>query len=151
MRNAIAAVLLAGALLAGLLLSGAIRAGSAEGRQLTGAFCTNPNALPKPGACIELSFGDQTAQGYTGSTQRVISLRPGDYWLTVDDTSAAHNFVLESPEGADRQLTAVADAPGEVTVQVHLTHGLWTLYCDPHRMMGMFVTADVGGVGQTDE
>ena len=40
---------------------------SADGRELVGHFCSNPNALPKHGACISLSFDGQTAQGYTNS------------------------------------------------------------------------------------
>jgi plastocyanin len=121
---------------------------SADGRELVGAFCTNPQALPKPGACISLSSGDQTAQGYTNSQERVLALRPGTYWLQVNDTSTAHNFSLESPDGSDQDLTQVADAPGLVTTKIHLTPGTWVLFCDPHRPMGMYVTIDVGGVGQ---
>ena len=140
------AVAVVAALTAGSLSSSA----SAEGRALAGTYCSNPNAMPKPTACISLSFGDQTAQGYTSSPERVITLRPGVYWLTVDDTSTAHNFSLEAPNGADQDITAVADAPGEVTVKVNLTPGSWTLFCDPHRAMGMYVDIEVGGVGQQE-
>ncbi len=85
MRKKIAGALLLAALVAiGLVATvGPIGAGAAEGRQIDGQFCTNPQALPKPGACIALSFGEQTAQGYTDSPDRVLSLRPGTYWLTV--------------------------------------------------------------------
>ena len=139
------------ALLAGLIataVAGTSPAARSDGRQLTAAYCTNPNAMPKPGACISLSDGDQTAQGYTDSADRSIAVRPGVYWLTVDDTSSAHNFVLESPDGADQQITDVVDTPGEVTIKVDLTHGTWVLFCAPHRPMGMYVDLDVGGVGQ---
>jgi plastocyanin len=121
---------------------------SADGRQLTGTFCTNAQAMPKPGACISLAEGGQTAQGYTGSQERVLTLRPGTYWLSVNDNSTAHNFSLESPDGSDQDVTEVADAPGWVTVKVHLTPGTWVLFCDPHRPMGMYVDIEVGGVGQ---
>lgn len=127
---------------------GATGARSDEGRQLAGVYCSNPNAMPKPGACMQLSFGDQTAQGYTNSPNRTITLRPGVYWLTVDDNSTAHNYSLESPDGSDQDLTGVADAPGSVTYKVDLTHGTWVLFCEPHRAMGMYVQIEVGGVGQ---
>ena len=125
-----------------------VGAASADGRQLTGAFCTNAQAMPKPGACISLAFDGQTAQGYTGSQERVLTLRPGTYWLTVNDTSTAHNYSLEGPDGSDQDITGIADAPGLVTVKVNLTHGTWVLFCDPHRPMGMYVDLEVGGVGQ---
>jgi hypothetical protein len=121
---------------------------SDDGRQLTGEFCTNAMAMPKPGACISLSYGGTTAQGYTDSIERTLTLRPGTYWLSVNDTSLTHNFALESPDGSDQDLTAVAEAPGWVTVKVDLSHGHYTLFCDPHRMMGMYVDIEVGGVGQ---
>jgi hypothetical protein len=121
-----------------------------DGRQLTGAFCMNPNALPKPMACIQLSFDGRTVQGYTGSTERTISLQPGTYWLTVDDNSPSHNFSLENPDGVDQDVTGVADAPGSVTVKVHLTRGRWVLFCDPHRSFGMYVNLEVRGDGQAD-
>ena len=50
---------------------------SADGRELIGQFCTNPQAQPKPGACMSLSFDGQTATGYTNSPNRVLELRPG--------------------------------------------------------------------------
>jgi hypothetical protein len=142
----------------GVLVAAAVAASTAraipagadntDGRQLAGQFCTNPNAMPAPGACIQLAYGDQTAQGYTDSPTRVLTLRPGIYWLTVTDTSPKHNFSLASPDGSDQDLTGVADTPGEVTVKVNLTHGTWVLFCDPHRAMGMYVDIEVGGVGQ---
>jgi plastocyanin len=123
---------------------------SADGRELTGRFCTNPQAQPKPGACMSLSFDGQTATGYTNSPDRVLELRPGTYWLSVDDTSAAHNFALEDPSGAVDVITGVAGTPGWVTVKVNLTPGTWRLLCVPHDEFGMYVQIDVGGVGEVD-
>lgn len=119
-------------------------------RQLVGEFCSNPAALPKPGACMSLSYQGQTAVGYTGSTTRLLTLRPGTYWLSVNDTSTAHNFALESPDGTDTDLTGVTDAPGWVSVKVDLTPGTWVLFCsaDDHRGDGMFVDIQVGGAAQ---
>lgn len=132
------------------LLAGTSLAADDPGRQLTGAFCTNPDAQPAPGACIQLSFDGTTVQGYTGSTTRTIALRPGVYWLTVTDNSTKHNFSLEDPSGADQDLTAVLDTPGTVTRKVLLQPGTWTLFCDAddHRGDGMYVTIEVGGEGQ---
>jgi plastocyanin len=123
---------------------------SADGRPLTGEFCTNANAMPKPGACIQLSYDGQTAQGYTNSSNRTLNLRPGTYWLSVNDTSSAHDFSLEDPNGSDQNLTAVAATPGWVTTKINLTPGTWVLFCDPHRAMGMYININVGGVGQVD-
>jgi Copper binding proteins, plastocyanin/azurin family len=140
-----ALALAAGAVATGF---GVVGARSDDGRQLNGVYCSNPNAMPKPGACIQLSFADQTAQGYTDSPNRALALRPGVYWLTVDDNSSAHNYVLESPDGTDQALTGVTDTPGAVTYKVNLKHGTWVLFCAPHRAMGMYVDMNVGGVGQ---
>jgi plastocyanin len=118
------------------------------GRQLNAQYCTNPMAMPKPGACIALTFNAQTAQGYTDSPDRTLIVRPGTYWLTVTDDSTAHNFSLARPDGTDTDITDVAGTPGAVTVKVNLTQGTWVLFCEPHRAMGMYVDLVVGGVGQ---
>ena len=125
-------------------------AARSDGRQLSGVFCTNAQAMPKPGACIQLSNGGQTAQGYTDSPDRSLTLQPGVYWLTVNDSNTAHNFSLESPDGSDQDITGIPDTPGLVTVKVNLTHGTWVLFCDAddHRAMGMYVDIQVGGIGQ---
>lgn len=119
-------------------------------RQLAGEFCSNPAAEPMSGACISLSYQGQTAVGYTGSTSRVLTLKPGTYWLTVNDTKTTHNFALETPDGSDTDITGVADTPGRVAVKVTLTPGTWVLFCsaDDHREDGMFVDIQVGGPGQ---
>jgi plastocyanin len=141
------------AILAATVLTAVANAGPATadsdiGRQLTGHYCTNANAMPKPGACIELGFDGQTAQGYTNSNNRVLTIRPGTYWLTVTDNSTFHNFSLARPDGSDTDITGITDAPGAVTVKVELTPGTWVLFCEPHRSMGMYVDIVVGGVGQ---
>jgi hypothetical protein len=150
MRKAISRLPLIAALLAALFVAGPVAAVSADGRQLVGEFCTNPQALPKPGACISLSFGGETAMGYTDAPNRVLTLRPGTYWLTVDDNSTAHNFSLRSPDGLEQAITGVADTPGRVTVKVLLTYGTYVLFCaaDAHEKDGMYVDIEVGGVGQ---
>lgn len=148
MRKTIAGLSTLAALIAVPATVAPIGVASADGRQLTGQFCTNANAMPKPGACISLAFEGQVAEGYTGSSERTLTLRPGTYWLTVNDNSTVHNVSLAGPDGTDADLTEVADAPGWVTVKIDLTPGAWVLFCDPHRMMGMYVDIEVGGVGQ---
>lgn len=123
---------------------------SADGRELVGEFCSNPHAQPKPGACMSLSFDGQTATGYTDSPNRILELRPGTYWLNVNDNSSSHNFALQDPTGGLDVITGVADTPGWVSVKVNLTPGTWHLLCVPHDEFGMFVQIDVGGVGQLD-
>jgi hypothetical protein len=137
-------------IVAALVTAAPAVARSADGRQLVGQFCTHVGAMPKPGACISLSYDGQTAEGYTDSPDRVLTLRPGVYWLSVNDTSNVHNFSLESPDSAGQDITGVPDTPGWATVKVNLTPGTWVLFCDAdgHRAMGMYVDIEVGGVGQ---
>ena len=47
-------------------------------------------------------------QGYFDSPGQ-ISPRPGNYWLTVVDTSNAHNFTLQGPNGLDMDITLVSN------------------------------------------
>ena len=141
-------VIVLAAMAVALATIGSTAVQASDGRQLVGEFCSNPSATPKATACMSLSFGGQTAQGYTDSPDRVLTLRPGTYWLTVNDNLAAHNYSLESPDGVDQDLTGVADTPGPVTIKVNLTHGTWVLFCDPHRSYGMYIDINVGGVGQ---
>jgi hypothetical protein len=77
--------------------------------------------------------------------QPVTSLRPGTYWLTVDDLADAHNFHIRGP-GLDDVVTSVPFM-GTVTHKIHLRHGTYTFQCDPHAPI-MFGTFTVGGVGQ---
>jgi plastocyanin len=80
--------------------------------------------------------------------QPVTSLRPGVYWLTVHDLSTHHNFHILGP-GLDDVVTTVP-FQGDTTIKVQLEHGTYTFQCDPHALLGMRGTFDVGGVGQTD-
>jgi plastocyanin len=75
----------------------------------------------------------------------VTSLRPGEYWLTVDDLSTHHNFHILGP-GLNDVVTTVPFT-GTVTVKIHLSHGEYRFQCDPHAsiMHGSFA---VDGVGQ---
>jgi hypothetical protein len=101
---------------------------SAAGRELQGTV--------GPGFTISLRDEDG---------QPVTSLRPGTYWLTIDDLSSTqHNFHIFGP-GLDVGTTV--PFTGTVTVKIHLSHGEYTFQCDPHAhtMHGSF---DVGGVGQ---
>lgn len=144
------------AALAAIGVTAAIMVGtaSADGRTLDGSFCSHfvsGSPFP-PGLCIQLSSGNQTVQGYFDSPGQ-ISLRPGNYWLTVVDTSNFHNFTLTGPDGLDMDITPVPNGSTPTiteTVQVHLDHGSYTLLCDAdsHAADGMEITLDVGGVGQ---
>jgi hypothetical protein len=78
--------------------------------------------------------------------QPVTSLRPGTYWLTVDDRSERHNFHIFGP-GLDE--ASSVPFVGTVTLKIHLRHGRYTFQCDPHSM-SMIDRFDVGGVGQID-
>jgi plastocyanin len=142
--------------IAGVIAACSTAAASADGRALAGSFCSHAvsgSPFP-PGLCIQLTFGGQTVQGYYGSPG-LISLRPGDYWLTVTDTSNAHNFTLVGPDGLDMDITPVDNGSTPVitqTVKVQLDPGSYTLLCDNdgHAAAGMEITLDVGGVGEVD-
>src|SRR5262245_8428312 len=111
-----------------------------DGRDLSASFCGS--------RCISLTFNDQT----TTSTNRTdFDLRPGVYWLTLNDTSAAHNFMLAGPDGLDEELTTIPGT-GTVTVKLLLRHGEYRLFCHAgaHEAQGMYVDFEVGGVGQVD-
>jgi hypothetical protein len=68
----------------------------------------------------------------------VTSLRPGNYWLTVEDLSGVHDFHIFGP-GVDEVMTSVPFI-GTVTRKIHLRHGVYTYQCDPHSffMNGSF-------------
>jgi len=104
-----------------------------QGRQLYGYF--------GPGQTIHV-----LEDGPGG--QVVTSLRPGEYWLTVHDTSTFHNFHIFGPE-LDETVTGVPFV-GDVTVKLLVKHGDYTFQCDPHASVGMTGTFTVGGEGQDD-
>jgi len=125
---------------------------SASGRALEGAFCTTNTGSP---ICMALTWDGVE---YGTRNRADLSLRPGTYWLTVDDTSRFHNFSLRSCPDSDspcesgdvQEITGIPDAPGEVTVKLRLAHGTYRLFCETgnHETLGMFVDFAVGGVGQ---
>jgi hypothetical protein len=141
---------------------------SANGRSLDGAFCT----LPVPPAtaasshiCMSLTW-DGVTYG-TANPDAQLTLRPGTYWITVNDDSAGHNFSLRSCPGStdacvagtadstSEDITTIGETPGEVTVKMNLSHGTYRLYCSTggtgsngHEARGMRVDFAVGGVGQ---
>ena len=93
---------IAGSVLAAFAAIGAVAAyltmtAFATGRGLDGAFCT----LPVPPAtnatshiCMSLTW-DGVTYG-TPNPDASLALRPGTYWITVNDNSAGHNFTLRS-------------------------------------------------------
>src|SRR5262245_40550343 len=136
------AVLLAGLVTVSVIAAFTSAAASADGRELAGTFCGS--------RCISFTFHDAT----TTSTNRTdFTLRPGIYWLTVNDPSTVHNFSLRSPDGTDQEITTDPGNPGLVTVKILLTHGSYRLFCDfdSHEAQGMYVDFEVGGVGQVDD
>ena len=147
-------VLLAALAAVGATAAIVVGTASADGRQLDGSFCSHfvsGSPFP-PGLCIQLVSGNQTVQGYFGSSGQ-ISIRPGNYWLTVVDNSNFHNFSLTGPDGLDMDITPVPNGATPIiteTVKVHFDHGTYTLLCDAdsHAADGMEITINVGGVGQ---
>ncbi len=135
---------------------------SADGRPLTGAFCTTPTASM---FCMQITW-DGVDYSHALYPDRDLQLRPGNYWLTVNDNSSMHDFALRScpgstlpctslnPTATTTQITPVMGAPGEVTDRVRLEFGTYRLYCDVtsargnHEGAGMYVDFEVGGVGQ---
>ncbi len=130
----------------------------ADGRTLTGDFCTTPAGSM---FCMTVDWGGVLY----GTTNRAdLQLRPGTYWITVNDDSSMHDFALRScpgetsacdqnSDGTSMELTGVAET-GTVTEKILLTQGTYRLYCDVggashfHEVRGMYVDFEVGGVGQ---
>lgn len=149
-----AAALLAALAAVGVAAGAVVAPAAADGRALAASFCSHAvSDSPFPaGLCIQLDAGGESVQGYYGSPGR-ISLRPGDYWLTVTDDSNKHNFSLVGPDGLDLDITPVDNGSTPViteTRKIHLEHGSYTLLCDNdgHAAAGMEIAIDVGGVGQ---
>ena len=155
-----------GVLLAALMAVGAIATylignASADGRTLDASFCS--------GFCIGVASQNGQATGTMGSDQnKVLTLRPGTYWLTVTDGNNFHNFALRScagmailcdpKSGGDAELLTQINngaTPAPVitkTIKLNLSQGTYRLYCSTgtHETMGMYVDLVVGGVGQID-
>lgn len=118
---------------------------SKDGRGLDAQYAAGFACGPASGHAIQLSEDGQS----------VTSLRPGTYWITVNDNCNIHNFVLnDAPVSAGGEVlgdpvTSIPDTPGLQTFKVHLTHGTYRLYCSRHPAT-MIVDFTVGGVGQTD-
>jgi plastocyanin len=76
--------------------------------------------------------------GFDISLDGTDGLAAGDYTLTVNDQSSAHNFHLSGPGGVDVS-TSVGDE-GEQSFDVTLEAGEYTFVCDPHasQMQGSF-------------
>jgi hypothetical protein len=126
-------VALTAACAAGVIAVGAGGASSNDGRDLAGAFCGS--------RCISLTF----------NTDAVTDLRPGVYWVTVNDTSTFHDFALRGPDGEVQSLSTIPGT-GSETVKINLAHGPYRIFCqaDSHEAQGMFVDFEVGGVGQVE-
>src|SRR5262249_11899188 len=93
----------------------------------------------------------------------VLTLRPGTYLLSVNDSSRFHDFTLrscpgssapcdESSGGAEKEITSDPFV-GSATAMIHLDHGTYRVFCGNegppvHEDKGMFVDVVVGGVGQ---
>ncbi len=98
-----------------------------------------------------LAFDGQTT---TSDARTDFTLRPGTYWLTVNDNGNFHNFTLQGPNGLDLDITPATGnpdgAPGLVTIKINLKNGSYRLLCDEdsHAADGMYVDSQVGGMGQ---
>jgi hypothetical protein len=126
---------------------------SAAGRDLTGKFCQHGSSF----FCMSIAAGD--GPFFTGYDSDHLTLRPGTYWITVNDVSTMHDYELRGPSdtapvttGDNLKLSGdtFAATPGEVTTQVLLKHGWYRLYCaaPTHESKGMWVDFEVGGEGQ---
>jgi hypothetical protein len=158
------AVLLAMLAVLGLTTVYVVATASADGRALTGDYCTTPTGGTR---CMQITW-DGVAYGTNNRDD--LTLRPGEYWLTVNDTGTfgpVHNFALRSCPGSTsdcdqasggdvEMLTTIADVK-TVTMKVHLKAGTYRLFCAAggtgpfsHETAGMYVAFQVGGVGQVD-
>jgi methionine-rich copper-binding protein CopC len=138
-------------LLAALAVTGASAAqhftatSSADNPTLTGDFCT--------GLCMTATWN---GVAYGTTNRAVLALKPGTYTLTVNDTSAVHDFVLRScpgsvvvcssgnPLAATTPITTQAQM-GTVSQTEVLAPGTYRLFCsvDGHEGRGMFADFEV--------
>jgi hypothetical protein len=161
---------------------------SAQGRTIEGNFCLGQRLF-----CMSAGLEGQTpVEGYGVSNSEgtcakppattdppagpqycvpsgtgLLTLRPGTYWIAVNDDQNNHNFSLrscpgstspctetnpdETSEQAITDIATVYTAP--VTIKVNLKPGWYRLFCDSdvpvvHEHAGMYVDIEVGGVGQ---
>ena len=101
-------------------------------------------------ATTEASTGDDTGEaggttlngsvgpGFEISLDGTDGLTAGEYTITVDDQSSAHNFHLTGPGGVD--VATDVSGEGEESFDVTLEAGEYTFVCDPHAssMKGSF-------------
>lgn len=94
-------------------------------------------------ATEQAAGGGTTLQGSVGpgfeiSLDGTDGIAAGDYTLTVDDRSSAHNFHLTGPGGVD--VSTSVGGEGEESFDVTLEPGEYTFVCDPHAssMRGTF-------------
>src|SRR5262245_13411930 len=123
---------------------------SADIPTLTGDFCTFNGSM----FCMTLT---SNGVAYGTPNRSVLALKPGAYTLTVNDNTAAHNFVLRScpgsttpcdagnPLGTVTVITTQAQV-ATVSVPLNLTAGTYRLYCsvDAHEARGMFADFEAG-------
>src|SRR5262245_7403556 len=109
-----------------------------------GAYTAPADTSMFAGRRLEGKVGPGFPISLLSNSQPVTSLRPGVYWLTVDDQADAHNFHIIGP-GVDDRVTTVPFI-GTVTHRIHLRQGTYRFQCDPHAPI-MFGTFTVGGVG----
>ncbi len=136
--------------LAGGVIAYMASTASAQGRTIDGTFCMPTVNGVMQMFCMQTTFEDQTAEGYTNHPA-TLTLDPGTYWLTVHDNSTGHDFALRSCPGSTspcvagvgvpvQEVTSKADdcmtstdpnacATG-VTVKLLLKAGTYRLFCD---------------------
>jgi hypothetical protein len=116
---------------------------SADSPTLTGDFCNVGSIF-----CMTIT---SNGVAYGTPNRADLALKPGPYTLTVNDTSAGHNFALRScpgstvpcdasnPFATTTQITTAAQI-GTVSESVVLLPGTYRLYCavDSHETRGMF-------------
>jgi plastocyanin len=100
----------------------------------TTAAATTEEASGAGGTTLAGSVGP----GFDISLDGTDGLTAGDYTLTVNDQSSAHNFHLTGPGGVD--VSTDVGEEGEQTFEVTLEAGEYTYVCDPHasQMRGSF-------------
>ena len=110
---------------------------------LAGCGGDDEEAADTSAATTAAGGGGSTLNGSVGpgfdiSLDGTDGLSAGDYTLTVDDQSSAHNFHLTGPGGVD--VSTDVGAEGEESFEVTLEPGEYTFVCDPHasQMRGTF-------------
>ncbi len=125
--------------------------GSTCARGCTRASARSSTTRSRGSPCnIGARVAAEAGPGEVLVSQTVKDLVAGSGILFEDRGSAELNFAGGGTTTAPRatRIASNCSSTGATDGRLHLEHGEYTFQCDPHALLGMKGTFDVGGVGQ---